>query len=75
MALAQSVSAHYTFQQLSVGSTKYPVFQYIRQNLNYNYPVTDLDCHDLRCKPLQAKNDGVIIGVKRCFSKIDRHIL
>ncbi|RKK86449.1 hypothetical protein BFJ68_g13007 [Fusarium oxysporum] len=40
MALAQSVSAHYTFQQFSVGSTKYPVFQYIQQNLNYNSPVT-----------------------------------
>ncbi|KAM0198443.1 hypothetical protein ACHAPI_003966 [Fusarium lateritium] len=40
MALAQSVSAHYIFQQLTVGSTKYPVFQYIRQNSNYNSPVT-----------------------------------
>jgi hypothetical protein len=49
MALAQSASAHYIFQQLTVGSTKYPVFQYIRQNSNYNSPVTDLDSTDLRC--------------------------
>ena len=43
------VSAHYIFQQLSIGSTKYPVFQYIRQNSNYNSPVTDLSSNDLRC--------------------------
>ncbi|KAB5559570.1 glycoside hydrolase family 61 protein [Coniochaeta sp. 2T2.1] len=43
------VSAHYIFQQLSVGSTKSPVFQYIRQNSNYNSPVTDLSSNDLRC--------------------------
>jgi hypothetical protein len=42
MALAQSASAHYIFQQLTVGSTKYPVFQYIRQNSNYNSPVTGM---------------------------------
>jgi hypothetical protein len=43
------VSAHYIFQQLSVGGTKYPVFQYIRKNSNYNSPVTDLSSNDLRC--------------------------
>jgi hypothetical protein len=42
VALAQSASAHYIFQQLTVGSTKYPVFQYIRQNSNYNSPVTGM---------------------------------
>ena len=42
VALVQSTSAHYIFQQLSVGSTKYPVFQYIRQNSNYNSPVTGM---------------------------------
>lgn len=42
MALVQSASAHYIFQQLTVGSTKYPVFQYIRQNSNYNSPVTGI---------------------------------
>ncbi|KAH8171516.1 glycosyl hydrolase family 61 domain-containing protein [Sarocladium implicatum] len=49
LAAAQSVSAHYIFQQLTVGSTKYPVFQYIRKNSNYNSPVTDLASNDLRC--------------------------
>jgi hypothetical protein len=43
------VSAHYIFDQLSVGSTKYAVYQYIRQNTNYNSPVTDLTSNDLRC--------------------------
>jgi len=47
--LVGDVSAHYIFQQLSIGSTKYPVFQYIRQNSNYNSPVTDLTSNDLRC--------------------------
>jgi hypothetical protein len=42
-------SAHYIFQQLSIGSTKYPVYQYIRKNSNYNSPVTDLTSNDLRC--------------------------
>jgi hypothetical protein len=42
VALVQSTSAHYIFQQLSVGPTKYPVFQYIRQNSNYNSPVTGM---------------------------------
>lgn len=40
LSLASSVSGHYIFQQLSVGSTKYPIFQYIRKNSNYNSPVT-----------------------------------
>lgn len=45
VALVQSTSAHYIFQQLSVGSTKYPVFQYIRQNTNYNSPVTGVSTY------------------------------
>jgi hypothetical protein len=40
LALAGNVSAHYIFQQLTVGSTRYPVFQYIRRNSNFNHPVT-----------------------------------
>lgn len=31
-------SAHYIFEQLSIGSTKYPVYEYIRKNSNYNSP-------------------------------------
>ncbi|GAB1311490.1 hypothetical protein MFIFM68171_01700 [Madurella fahalii] len=50
LSLAVSdVSAHYIFQQLSVGGTTHPVFKYIRQNSNYNSPVTDLSSNDLRC--------------------------
>ncbi|KAJ8104825.1 hypothetical protein ONZ43_g7672 [Nemania bipapillata] len=44
-----SVSAHYIFQQLTAGATKFDTFQYIRQNSNYNSPVTDLASNDLRC--------------------------
>lgn len=40
LALAGNVSAHYIFQQLTVGSTQYPVYQYIRRNSNFNHPVT-----------------------------------
>jgi hypothetical protein len=47
------VTAHYTFQQLSVGSTKYPLWKYMRRNTNpawlQNGPVTDLASKDLRC--------------------------
>ncbi|OTA89379.1 glycoside hydrolase family 61 protein [Hypoxylon sp. CO27-5] len=46
---AKGVSAHYIFQQLSVDATKYAPFEYIRQNTNYNSPVTDLTSNDLRC--------------------------
>lgn len=38
--LAAECSGHYIFQQLSIGSTKYPVYQHIRRNTNYNSPVT-----------------------------------
>ncbi|KAK3393939.1 glycosyl hydrolase family 61-domain-containing protein [Podospora didyma] len=46
---ASNVSAHYIFQQLTVGSTKNAVLKYIRANSNFNQPVTDLTSTDLRC--------------------------
>ncbi|KAG7406065.1 glycosyl hydrolase family 61-domain-containing protein [Fusarium sp. MPI-SDFR-AT-0072] len=64
VALVQSTSAHYIFQQLSVGSTKYPIFQYIRQNSNYNSPVTDLDSNDLRCNVGASGTNTQTVGVK-----------
>lgn len=46
-------TAHYIFQQFSVGSKKFPVWQYVRRNSNpawnQNGPVTDLNSKDLRC--------------------------
>ncbi|KAK4224896.1 glycosyl hydrolase family 61-domain-containing protein [Podospora fimiseda] len=48
LAVSQ-VSGHYIFQQLTTGGTKHPVWKYIRQNTNYNSPVTDLSSNDLRC--------------------------
>ncbi|KAF4987545.1 hypothetical protein FGRMN_10297 [Fusarium graminum] len=64
LAFAHSTSAHYIFQQLSVGSTKYPVFQYIRQNSNYNSPVTDLASNDLRCNVGASGANTQTVGVK-----------
>ncbi|KAJ9139212.1 Glycoside hydrolase family 61 protein [Pleurostoma richardsiae] len=46
---ASQVSSHYIFWQFSLGSTKYPVYEYIRENTNQNSPVTDLSSSDLRC--------------------------
>jgi len=43
------VSGHYIFNQLSVGSKKFAVYENIRQNNNYNSPVTSLSSNDLRC--------------------------
>jgi hypothetical protein len=40
LAAASCANAHYIFQQFSAGSTKYPVYKYIRYNTNYNSPVT-----------------------------------
>lgn len=45
----ESVSAHYIFQQLKVGSTQYSTWQNIRQHTNGNSPVIDLASNDLRC--------------------------
>ncbi|CZT12651.1 related to cellulose binding protein CEL1 [Rhynchosporium agropyri] len=47
--LASQASAHYIFNQITYGGTKYPIYQYIRQNTNMNSPVTDLTSTDLRC--------------------------
>ncbi len=51
--LIQNVTAHYIFQQFSAGSTKYPLWKYVRRNTNpawlQNGPVTDLASKDLRC--------------------------
>ncbi|KAK0730912.1 hypothetical protein B0H67DRAFT_653401 [Lasiosphaeris hirsuta] len=43
------VSAHYIFNQLTVGATKNAVYKYIRQNTNFNQPITELTSNDLRC--------------------------
>lgn len=43
------VSGHYIFQQLSLGSKKFAVYEHIRKNTNYNSPVTSLSSNDLRC--------------------------
>jgi hypothetical protein len=58
LALASNVSGHYIFQQLSVGSTKYSVFEYVRKNTNYNSPVIDLSSNDLRCNEGGASGSG-----------------
>ncbi|KAI6088328.1 glycoside hydrolase family 61 protein [Hypoxylon rubiginosum] len=42
---ANGASAHYIFQQLD----DFAPFEYVRQNTNYNSPVTDLTSNDLRC--------------------------
>lgn len=53
LALGGPASAHYIFQQLSIGGTQYPPWTYIRRNSNpdwlQNGPVTDLSSNDLRC--------------------------
>ncbi|KAK0709388.1 glycosyl hydrolase family 61-domain-containing protein [Lasiosphaeria miniovina] len=46
---AAQVSGHYIFQQFGLGSSKFPVYQHVRYNTNYNSPVTSLTSNDLRC--------------------------
>ncbi|MCJ1313281.1 hypothetical protein MMC25_006958 [Agyrium rufum] len=48
-ALLSQANAHYIFETLTAGGTKYPAYTYIRQNSNYNSPVTDLTSTDIRC--------------------------
>lgn len=38
--LAGETSAHYIFQQVSVGGTEYGVFEGVREHMNGNSPVT-----------------------------------
>jgi len=49
LALVPSVSAHYRWTSLVTGSTVTTAYQYVRQNTNYNSPVTDVTSTDLRC--------------------------
>jgi hypothetical protein len=37
------------FERLTHGGTEYAVYQYIRENNNYNSPIIDLTSNDLRC--------------------------
>ncbi|KAF2456416.1 glycoside hydrolase [Lineolata rhizophorae] len=47
--LAGVTNAHYIFQRLTANGVQGDVYQNIRENTNYNSPVTDLDSNDLRC--------------------------
>jgi len=48
-ALSQSALAHYRWTSLIVGGVTTPAYHYVRQNTNYNSPVTDVTSDDLRC--------------------------
>lgn len=54
LALASSVSAHYTFPELIVGGKGTGAWKYVRQTANYqsNGPVTDVTSNAIRCYPL-----------------------
>ncbi|KAH7324437.1 glycoside hydrolase family 61 protein [Stachybotrys elegans] len=60
---ASEVSAHYIFQRLDIGGTTGGVYEGIRQNSNYNSPVTDLTSTDLRCN-VGATNNGASTAVR-----------
>ncbi|KAK3401538.1 glycoside hydrolase [Sordaria brevicollis] len=49
LGLAPFASAHYIFQQFGLNGQKFPVYQNLRKNTNYNSPVTALSSPDLRC--------------------------
>jgi hypothetical protein len=42
LSWASTASAHYIFQQLTIGGKNYGVFEGIRKNTNYNSPVTGM---------------------------------
>ena len=49
LACSNSALAHYRFHQFIVNGTVTPEYYYVRQNTNYNSPVTDVTSTDLRC--------------------------
>lgn len=57
-------AAHYIFNQLTAGGTKHPVYKYIRQNSNYNSPVTDLSSLDLRCNVGASGDNTETVSVR-----------
>ncbi|KAF3914121.1 Endoglucanase-7 [Arthrobotrys entomopaga] len=48
-ALLPSALAHYRFTSFIAGSTTTGAYQYVRQNSNYNSPVTDVKSSDFTC--------------------------
>lgn len=54
LALAASVSAHYTFPALIAGSQTTSPWTYVRKTTNYqsNGPVTDVNSNQIRCYEL-----------------------
>lgn len=62
-ALVHEASAHYIFEYLTYGGTKFAQYQYIRKNTNYNSPVTDLASNDLRCNVGGATGAGATLSV------------
>ncbi len=64
LSAADAVSAHYIFQQFSLGSKKFAVYEHIRKNSNYNSPVTSLSSNDLRCNVGGASGASTtVVGV------------
>ncbi|KFZ10488.1 hypothetical protein V502_08085 [Pseudogymnoascus sp. VKM F-4520 (FW-2644)] len=61
--LAQQVSAHYIFEFLTYDGTQSAAYEYIRENTNYNSPVTDLASNDLRCNVGGETGAGTTIDV------------
>ncbi|KAL5351983.1 hypothetical protein V496_04621 [Pseudogymnoascus sp. VKM F-4515 (FW-2607)] len=61
--LARQASAHYIFQYLTYGGTKFAQYEYIRKNTNYNSPVTDLASNDLRCNVGGSVGAGSTLSV------------
>ncbi|KIM23357.1 glycoside hydrolase family 61 protein [Serendipita vermifera MAFF 305830] len=49
LAAIPQVAAHYRFTSLIVDGTTTAEYQYVRQNSNFNSPVTDVTSNDLRC--------------------------
>ena len=43
------VSGHYIFHQFSLSGKKFAVYEHLRQNYNYNSPVTSLTSKDQVC--------------------------
>lgn len=49
LALAPGALAHYRWTHLVVDGKATADYQYVRQNTNYNSPVTDVTSNDIRC--------------------------
>ncbi|KAL9112300.1 MAG: hypothetical protein Q9227_003418 [Pyrenula ochraceoflavens] len=71
LCLAQGAFAHYRWTNLYANGSTTADYYYVRQNTNYNSPVTDVTSNDIRCNTgTQAAAANTHIGTVTAGSEV-----